>query len=98
MPQPAIYEKCFGVNRQNGNACAYASFDGLPSVCAGTAKPCDPAAWVWVPKGMCTSIVVGHDPNGQIARGTLEPTMSRGTPLQCAPYDGPAIAENDYGL
>ena len=96
--QVTTYEKCFGVNRQDGNACAYASFDGLPSECAGSAKACDPAAWVWVPQGMCTSIVVGSDAKGNILRGTLEPTMSRGKPVQCTPYDAAVIAENTYGM
>lgn len=96
--QPAEYEKCYGVAGKDENDCGYASFDGEPNSCAGTAKACDPGAWRWVPKGTCSTIVVGTREDGTILRGTLQPSMERGTPVQCSPYNPARLKSKDYGL
>ncbi len=102
---PLTYEKCFGVNAPESNSCAHASFAGTTayfrgeaSQCAGTAPGCDPSAWIWVPKGLCTFIVAGADPQGRILHGTLEPTMKRGFPAKCTPYDEVLVQSDSSGL
>lgn len=96
--QPLEYEKCYGVSGTDENECAYASFDGQPNDCAGTADACEPGAWRWVPKGTCTRIVVGTREDGTILQGTLEPTMDRGKPVVCTPYDPALLKSRRYGL
>jgi uncharacterized membrane protein len=96
--QPTLYEKCYGVAGHHENDCAYASFDGDPSSCAGTAKACDSGAWRWVPLGQCEAIAVGADEAGRMMKGTLEPSMDRGTPLRCTPFNPKVVASKDYGL
>lgn len=92
------YEKCYGVSGKDENACGFATFDGTPNDSAGTAVPCDPGAWRWVPKGMCTSIVVGTRADGTILYGTLHPSLERGFPVKCTPYRGNVVQSQTYGL
>jgi hypothetical protein len=96
--QPEEYEKCYGVAGKDENDCGYASFDGQPNSCAGTAEACDPGAWRWVPKGTCTRIVVGTREDGTILQGILQPSMERGKPVQCTPYNPALVKSKDYGL
>ncbi|MFN7662685.1 MAG: DUF2282 domain-containing protein [Alphaproteobacteria bacterium] len=96
--QPSEYEKCYGIAGKDENDCAYASFDGEPNSCAGTAKACDPGAWRWVPKGTCGRIVVGTRDDGTILYGTLQPSMDRGYPVQCSPHNPAKLKSKDYGL
>jgi len=96
--QPLEYEKCYGVAGKDENDCAYASFDGQPNSCAGTAEACEPGAWRWVPKGTCNRIVVGTRADGTILQGTLEPTLERGKPVFCTPYDPALLKSQKYGL
>ncbi|HCI48732.1 MAG: hypothetical protein A2977_03155 [Alphaproteobacteria bacterium RIFCSPLOWO2_01_FULL_45_8] len=95
---PPEYEKCYGVSGKDENDCGYASFDGEPNSCAGTAKACDPGAWRWVPKGTCTRIVVGTREDGTILQGTLQSSMERGEPVLCTPYDPALLKSKPYGL
>ena len=95
---PEEYERCYGVAGKDENDCGYASFDGEPNDGAGTAKACDPGAWRWVSKGACTRIVVGTRADGTILQGTLEPSMERGKPVQCTPYNPALLKSKDYGL
>ena len=92
------HEKCYGVSGKDENACGFATFDGTPNDSAGTAVPCDPGAWRWVPKGMCTSIVVGTRADGTILYGTLHPSLERGFPVKCTPYRGNVVQSQTYGL
>jgi hypothetical protein len=95
---PEEFERCYGISGKDENDCGYASFDGEPNSCAGTAKACDPGAWRWVPKGTCNRIVVGTNAGGTILQGTLEPSMARGKPVRCVPYNPALLKSKDYGL
>ena len=96
--QPPEYEKCYGVSGKDENDCGYASFDGQPNSCAGTAEACDPGAWRWVPKGTCTRIVVGTRSDGTILQGILQPSMERDKPVLCTPYNPALLKSKEYGL
>lgn len=95
---PPKFEKCYGVAGKNQNNCAYSSFDGTPSHCAGSAKACDPAAWRWVPAGYCTKIIIGTRKDGKILTGSLYPSYERGVPENCCPFDPQNVPKDDSGF
>lgn len=103
MPPPGAlapnqFEKCYGVAGKNQNHCAYVPFDGGKTRYAGDAKACDPAAWRWVPAGLCRGIVVGADKGGKMIMGLLAPSSERTMPEICHAYDPQDVPKNDKGL
>jgi uncharacterized membrane protein len=84
---PPGMEKCFGIADAHQNDGPFSSDDPETSQGAGGSKiPCEGAAWRWVPKGKCTTIMIGFKKDGAALTGTLEPRPLNVNPEKCLPY------------
>ncbi len=84
---PSGMEQCFGIADAGQNDGPFmADYPEATEGAGGSKYPCERTAWRWVPKGKCTTIMIGFTKDGTALTGTLEPRSENVNPEKCLPY------------